>query len=156
MDEEARLLGIDYGVARIGVAITDPLRLFARPHAILQAGSDAENLERLASLAGEMGVARIVVGLPTDSQGGVGSQALAVILWARRLAGMTGVPIVFWDESYSSEAAQAFHKKPRRRASGRREAVDDLAAAVILQDYLDAGGSHHEPGTPLQAFSHLP
>jgi putative Holliday junction resolvase len=156
MDEETRLLGIDYGEARIGVAITDPLCLFARPHAILQAESDAESLEQIASLVEEMRIVRIVVGLPTDSQSGIGSQALAVILWARRLAALTDVPIVFWDESYSSEAAQAFQKKPRRRSSGRREAIDDLAAAVILQDYLDAGGSQHEPGTPLQAFSHLP
>ena len=156
MDEGSRLLGIDYGEARIGVAVSDPLRLFARPHAVLKAGGGGD-LERLRSLVEELGVARIVVGLPTDSQGGIGSQALAVIHWARQLAGITDVPIVFWDESYSSEAAQAISKKPRRRqAPGRRETVDDLAAAVILQDYLDAGGGHHEPGTPLQAFSHLP
>jgi putative Holliday junction resolvase len=156
VDEGSRLLGIDYGEARIGVAVSDPLRLFARPHTIIKAGASEEDLERLRSIVEDLGVARIVVGLPTDSQGEIGSQALAVVHWARQLAEITDVPIVFWDESYSSEAAQAISKKPRRQASGRREAVDDVAAAVILQDYLDAGGGHHEPGTPLQAFSHLP
>lgn len=156
MEEGTRLLSVDYGDARIGVAITDPLGFFAKPHTILEADSAEKNLKHLASIVNEMGVARIVVGLPTDSQSEIGSQALAVIHWARRLAEVTDIPIIFWDESYSSEAAQAFKKKPRHRASGRREAIDDLAAAVILQDYLDAGGSQHEPGTPLQAFSHLP
>ena len=156
MEKGTRLLGVDYGEARIGVALSDPLGLFAKPYTILESGVSEEDLERLASIVTEMGVVKIVIGLPTDSQSGIGSQALAVIHWARRLTEVTNVPIVFWDESYSSEAAQAFQKKPRRHASGRREAIDDLAAAVILQDYLDAGGSQHEPGTPLKAFSHLP
>jgi putative Holliday junction resolvase len=151
MTDASRIMGVDHGEARIGVALTDPLRLFAQPYAIVP-HTDAETaLDELKRIVRAEGVGKVVVGLPTDAESRVGHQARIVLDWARGLAEKIDAPVVLWDESYSSLEAGATSKSgQRRRRSG--DPVDDLAAAAILQDYLDAGGGEHEPGQPLEAF----
>jgi putative Holliday junction resolvase len=151
-------MGLDYGAARIGVALSDPLGLFARPHSIIVRKKPEDEFATLRAIIEQSQVTRIIVGLPTDSMSGIGSQAKIVIQWARELARVIDLPIIMWDESYSSEEALAI-----QRASGRRKAkddrkrkpLDDVAAAAILQDYLDAGGRDDEPGQTLETFSSI-
>lgn len=155
MTNASRIMGIDHGEARIGVALTDPLRLFAQPYAIVAHTDTAAALDELRRIAETQGVGKVVVGLPTDAEGCVGHQARIVLDWAHRLATVVKAPIVLWDESYSSLDAGASSPGGRRRRRGG-DPLDDLAAAAILQDYLDAGGGEHEPGQSLDAFGPEP
>ncbi|MBN1310171.1 MAG: Holliday junction resolvase RuvX [Anaerolineae bacterium] len=151
-------MGIDYGEARIGVALSDPLSIFAQPHSIIAHTKPGEEFPALSTIVEQNQVIRIVVGLPTDSMGGIGSQAKIVIRWARELANAVSLPITLWDESYSSEEALAIQRASGRRKARdnrRRKPLDDVAAAAILQDYLDAGGRDDEPGQTLETFTDI-
>lgn len=147
-----RIMGIDHGERRIGVALSDPFGMFARPHSIVENVSAEKVLSTLQALITEESVGKIVVGLPTATDGGIGKQAAVVIRWARELAGSIQTPILLWDESYSSE--QALEIAPKRKRRG--EPIDDVAAASILQEYLDARDtSDYEPGQPLETYSDI-
>ena len=142
-------MALDYGEKRIGVATSDPLALFAKPHSIIQRQSNREDFDSLRQIILSEGIVKIVIGLPTDSHGGLSRQAEKVIRWAKKLANQIEIPIVFWDESYSSESAANFRHGGSKRQGGVVRRLDDLAAAIILQDYLDAGGANNEPGKSL-------
>lgn len=151
-------MGIDYGEARIGIALSDPFGLFASPHSIIQATEPDTVIKTIRAILDEEQITKIVVGLPTDSEGRPGPQAVKVLEWARKLGETITTPIVFWDESYSSESAKELRPRKKTRQPGKRgQPVDDLAAAVILQEYLEtAGGNDYEPGQPLEAFRDIP
>ena len=147
---DKRLMAVDHGNKRLGVALTDPFGLFASPTAILDGREHAAAMNVLRRLIDEKDVRKVIVGLPTATDGGVGKQATIVIQWARSLAKHVDVPVVLWDESYTSERAQELARENRRKPD---DPIDDLAAAAILQDYVQAGGSAtHEPGQTLDAF----
>ncbi|MGF1504317.1 MAG: Holliday junction resolvase RuvX [Chloroflexi bacterium] len=147
-----RLMGLDHGRKRIGVAVSDPLGIVARPVTIIVRASRREDFAELARIIDAEGVSRIVVGLPTDAESGIGIQAAKVIRWARKLHAAVDRAVSLWDESYSSEAAAELAARGKRKPG---DPVDDIAAAIILQDYLDAGGITSEPGQPLDAFAHI-
>ena len=128
-----RILGIDHGDVRIGLALSDESGLIARPLQIVKHVSRETDAETIARIAREKEVKRIVVGLPTDEEGEIGHQAHKVKRWAEALKEAAAIPIEFWDESFSSVDADT--TAPKRK---RREANDDHAAAVMLQSYLDA------------------
>lgn len=153
MGESQRVMGLDYGEARIGVALSDPLALFATPYCIIRHTTSAADFAALKAIAEEQQVVKVVIGLPTDAHSEIGKQAATVIRWARRLARHLHLPIVFWDESYSSLAAEqiAQHRKGRRP-----KPLDDVAAAAMLQEYLDARETEDEPGQPLEAYADIP
>lgn len=149
-------MGIDHGEARIGVALSDPLGLFAQPHRIIKRGKGVDEFAALQTIIEQSEVTRIVVGLPTTSTGGIGTQAEIVIRWARQLAQIVNLPVLLWDESYSSEDALAIQRASGRRKSKddrKRKPLDDVAAAAILQDYLDTRGVDYEPGQTIEAFA---
>ncbi len=151
-------MGIDYGEARIGIALSDPFGLFASPHSIIRVTEPDTVIEAIRKIITQEQVTKIVVGLPTDSEGRPGAQAVKTIEWARKLGETIPTPVVFWDESYSSESAKELRPRKKTRQPGKRgQPVDDLAAAVILQEYLEAGGDDdYEPGQPLEAFRDIP
>lgn len=131
-----RLLGIDHGIARIGLAVSDAMGVTARELRVIQRKSKAEDFALINQIAKEENVVAIVVGMPNNtSTEGIYSQADTVKLWIERLRETTSLPIVEWDEQLSSEDAKALAKQQRRKIG---EAIDDLAARVILQSYLDA------------------
>lgn len=142
-------MALDYGEKRIGVALSDPLALFAKPHSIIQRESNLKDFDRLRQIIVREGVVKVVIGLPTDEYGGLSRQAEKVVRWAEKLAIQIDAPIVFWDESYSSEWAVNFQYEKSNRKSSAPHRIDDLAAAIILQDYLDARGANDEPGKSL-------
>jgi putative Holliday junction resolvase len=141
-----RILGIDHGEARIGLAISDEGERVARPLQILAHSSRAADAEAIVRLATEHNVGKIVIGLPTDDEGDgrpiarIGPQTRKVQRWAEALKAATTIPIEFWDESLSSAEARESRGQKKHK---RRRPLDAEAAAFILQSYLDA----HRPAT---------
>lgn len=131
-----RLLGIDHGLARIGVAVSDALGIAATELLVIERKSKAEDFALLNQIAKKEGVVAIVVGIPNNEvPEGVHSQADTVRLWIDRLAETTDLPIIEWDEQLSSIDAKELAYQKGRKPS---EPIDDLAARIILQRYLDA------------------
>ncbi len=131
-----RVLGLDYGTRRIGVAVSDALGLTAGPLQTLDAG-DPDLGDRLAALVGELGVDRIVVGLPVSLDGTEGPAARAVRQFAEQVSEATGIPVELYDERFSTVTAERMLIEAGLRRQRRRQARDRVAAAVFLQAYLD-------------------
>ncbi len=133
----ARLLALDIGEKRIGVAISDETCTLARPLQVIERGRRADEIETLRSLLTRYQVETVIVGYPRSLSGAEGPQALQVKRYVERLSATLPVRVIWWDERYSTREATE-----RLRAGGRRPAdkgqIDAAAAAVILQDYLDA------------------
>ncbi len=131
-----KLLGIDYGGRIIGLATCDRLGLLASPLGLLKRKSKKEDFARIAAIVAEIDAQEIICGLPLPDEGYEGySMADTVRLWASRLAAAVPVPVRLWDESLTSDEAAALLEESGARP---RERIDDAAAAVILQSYLDA------------------
>jgi len=133
-----RILALDVGDKRIGVAISDPSQLLARSLKVIQRGSRQEDFAAVARLVEEYEVERVVVGYPRSLDGTVGEQADKVERYAAGLAKAMDVPLVLWDERFSTVSAERLMREAGSRGKKRREWVDAVAAAVILQDYLDS------------------
>ncbi|MEP7292704.1 MAG: Holliday junction resolvase RuvX, partial [Chloroflexota bacterium] len=134
----SRLIGIDHGNARIGIAVSDRERLIARELLIIERKSKREDFARVHQIAAEQEASAFVVGLPSDfdtPEGVEYTQADRVQAWVERLRETTTLPIVLWDEQLTTVDAHEMAKRLKRPA---RAHVDDLAARVILQSYLDA------------------
>lgn len=151
-------MGIDHGIVRIGVALSDPMKLVATPHSVIVHTTNLGDFRKLQEIAQSTECCMAVVGLPTDSKGGIGHQAQIVLNWARKLRPVIEIPIILWDESYSSTSAEQYRSSKKRSNKARmRHQIDSIAAAYILQEYLDMReDSNGEPGTPLEAFHTSP
>jgi putative Holliday junction resolvase len=130
-----RSLGLDIGRRRIGVALSDPLGIYAFPYQTLPGMSPGELRAYVEQRAGE-GVDTVVLGLPRTLRGQEGSEAKRVRVYAEELASLAGVRVVIWDERLSTVEAEKRLRETGRLKRGKR--VDAQAAAVILQSYLDA------------------
>jgi putative Holliday junction resolvase len=132
-----RLMGIDHGLVRIGLAVSDPSGLVARELAIIKRKSKREDFERIHRFAGEQKVVAFVIGVPQnlDAPPGVYLQANTVLRWVEQFKATTTLPVILWDEQMSSADAQEISRRHKRRHD---DPIDDLAARVILQSYLDA------------------
>ncbi len=131
-----RLLGIDYGLKVIGLALSDPTGLIARPLDVLHRTSKREDFARINALIAEHDVAACVVGLPeSPPEITAYTQADRVRLWASRLAAAIDVPVYLWNERYSSQEAEELLAESGKERPAR---VDAVAAAVILQSFLNA------------------
>jgi len=145
------VLGIDAGERRVGVALSDELRLLASPVLVLDRGRGlAPVLDALTELARREGVAQIVVGLPLNADGSAGRQARRAQDFARVASRVVGVPVELWDERLSTQEAEAIVRAQGRntRRVRQRGQIDAVAAAVILQDYLDHGPEGTPQGRP--------
>ena len=135
----SRILAIDYGKRRIGLAISDEMGLTARPLAVLSRTNRRNDLRRLRVIAREHAVGRIVVGQPLNMDGSSGDMAREAAGFATRIQKELGLPVELADERLSSwEAEQLQPMRAGRKRKGKRaDARDDIAAAVILRDYLE-------------------
>ncbi len=146
-----RVLGIDFGERRIGLAISDPTCTLATPLTTVHVtGSRKEAVDRLAGLieelrSGEGGLGAIVVGLPKRLDGSATEQTAPAERFVRRLAARTRVPIVMQDERLTSHEADARLSARYRDWRERKAKLDAAAAAVLLQEYLDG---HREQAAP--------
>lgn len=142
-----RLLSLDVGDRRVGVAVSDASGLIASPLAVIRRTSKAQDFAKIARLVQEQGAEGLVVGHPLNRDGSAGPQAQRVERYAAALAEALSaqeldLPIVLWDEYMSTQRAQEALIAAGRKARDRRARIDAAAAAVILQDYLD---EHRQP-----------
>lgn len=130
-------LGLDIGEKRIGVAIADPEGLLAIPLTVIERVGEEADLKAILDLANEHGVRRIVVGLPRSLDGSIGKQAERVLSFSRVLSQRTDIPVDTWDERLSTVAAERLLLDAGVKGDKRRARRDAMAAAIILQSYLD-------------------
>lgn len=133
-----RALSIDLGEKRIGLAISDPTRLIAAAYAVIRRKSRAEDFARYAQLIEEQQITLVVMGLPITMAGHEGDRAAWVRDYTTDMSHHIDVPIVYWDESLTTKQAEASLRAQGKRSRKIRERVDAVAAALILQSYLDA------------------
>lgn len=131
-----RIMGLDVGGKRTGVAIADELDISASPIGFVPRGGD--DLAELRALIARYGITRLVVGLPSSLSGREGMQAADVRAYADSLAAELGLPIAYWDERLTSTMAERSLIDSGARRSKRKEQIDAVAAAIMLQSYLDA------------------
>ncbi len=129
-------MGLDYGTRRIGVALSDPLQITARGFTVIDA-ADPHLLDRIAGIARDQDVEKVVVGLPVALSGREGAAAAAARDLAERVAVATGLPVEMSDERFTTKTAEAALLEGKVRRRNRRRLVDQVAAAVMLQHYLD-------------------
>jgi putative Holliday junction resolvase len=139
-----RIVGLDVGLRRIGVAVSDATRTLARPVGVLRtpafdAGTVRMVAEEIARLAREEdGVASIVIGLPRRLDGSDNDMTARVKMFGAHLQTETGLPVVFQDERLTSREAESLLAARMKDWRQRKKHLDAAAAAIILQDYLDA------------------
>jgi putative Holliday junction resolvase len=134
-----RVIALDLGSRRIGVAISDPTGTIASPHSVIERSGDvALDHQAIASLVGELDAERVVVGLPVSMNGAMGPAARAATAEAETLATVLLVPVETYDERLTTVAADRLLLAGRVRGGARRRVVDKIAAAVILQGWLGA------------------
>ena len=133
-----RLLALDPGTKRIGVALSDELKMFASPLEFIPAEPFAGVVHRLQQLIREKDVERIVIGLPRNMDGSYGPAALKVQDFVGALRNAIIVPVQTWDERLTSVQANRFLIQGHVRREKRKEKVDKMAAAILLQGYLDS------------------
>jgi len=134
----ARVMAVDPGSRRVGVAVSDPTGTIAQPLSVVAAEPAGTLVERLAALARAHEVAELVVGLPRRMDGGQGPQARAARTLAGDLRRATGLPVTLVDERLTSVAAERALLAGGASRARRRQLSDQVAAALILQSHLDA------------------
>jgi putative Holliday junction resolvase len=133
-----RILGLDVGERRIGVAVVDESVRVALPVAVVDRRELPADLDAIARLVQEQGAEAVVVGLPISLNGSLGPQAQAVKAFAQELSDRLSLPIEYWDERLSSVEAQQRLASAGHRGRKAKAKRDAAAAAIVLQSYLDA------------------
>ena len=133
-----RVLAVDPGEKRIGLAISDPLGVLARPLAIIQHTARATDAQAIVQIAEENSCSMIIVGQALDSEGHIGYRARKSGRLADELRKYTKINIVLWDESGTTRAAIQQRIDSGVSKKNRKIALDDLAAAILLEDYLNS------------------
>lgn len=147
MESPGRILGLDVGEARTGVALSDPLGMIASPHSVVPSADVAQAVAAIARLVEETGAVGIVVGVPLNQEGQPGPQAEKVAAFAEQLRRAVPVDVVTQDERYSTAAAQRTLAEAGVRGKKKKRVVDKVAAAHILQVYLDRAATERRRAT---------
>ncbi len=140
-----RILGLDFGLRRVGGAISDPGRKIASPLEVYVRGSALEDARHYRRLVEEHEIQRIVIGLPLHTSGRESEMANQARAWGAWLATITGLPVAFADERYTSIEANDLMIQSGLKRQKRKGIRDKLAAQLLLQGYLDAGCPEAEP-----------
>lgn len=133
-----RILGLDVGERRMGVALSDPTGLLASALTVIEVKSTEAALKQIIDLAAEHEVERIVIGLPRSLDGTVGKQEQKVLAFVDLLSQRTSLPVVTWDERFSTVAAERVLLEAGTKRDKRKKHRDAVAAAIVLQAYLDS------------------
>ena len=132
-----RSLGLDIGDKRVGVALSDPDGLLASPFTIIYRSDEASDIKTITDIVSQYRVGQIIVGLPRSMDGSLGKQAEKVIAFADNLSNHSGLPVEFRDERLSTVSAKLLMRTVKTRKSGEKVRHDAVAAALVLQSYLD-------------------
>ena len=130
-----RILGLDFGRARIGVAISDELQMLAHPLETIPANE--EPAARVAEIVREKQVDHVVAGIPRQMNGQIGTAATEVLEFVEKLRAILPCPVVTWDERLTTVAAHRALRDAGKKTRHTRDYVDQVAAQMILQSYLD-------------------
>jgi putative Holliday junction resolvase len=136
-----RVVAVDLGTRRIGVAVTDGLGLSAQPHATLARHGGQRDLDAIAGVVKQFDAERLVLGLPLGPDGEVGRPARSVQAFAERLRAVLPVPVELVDESFTTVEAEEVLLAADLSRARRKEVVDRVAAAVILRRWLDTAAA---------------
>lgn len=131
-----KILSVDLGLARTGLAISDELGLLASPLKTIAQGDFSLLLEEIATTAAQERVAEFVVGLPRNMDGSCGESAQRAKQFAEDLHKKTGLPVHLWDERLTTKSAIGILNETNVRGKKRKNVVDAVAAVIILEDYL--------------------
>lgn len=136
-----RIMGLDYGTKTVGVAISDELLITAQPIETITRKSETklrQTLARIEELANEYGVEEIVLGLPKNMNNTLGERAVASEEFMESINRRTGLNVVLWDERLTTKESERILIDTGVRRENRKEYIDKMAAAIILQSYLDS------------------
>lgn len=139
MKPRTRLLGVDYGTVRIGLAVTDADRRLASPLGTYTRKGAVADERYFRKLVEEEQIGGIVVGLPVHNDGTLGAKAREAKKFGDWLAKITGLPVAYYDERFTSVEAEQFLLEAGLTSKRRKERRDRVAAQILLQSYLDAG-----------------
>ncbi len=133
------LLGFDYGTVRVGVAVSDPDRIIASPLETYSRQSEMADAAHYAKIAAEHRAVALVVGLPLHANGDESDKSREARAFGAWLTSATGLPVVFWDERFTTALAEDALLGAKMTHKKRRERRDRVAAQMILQNYIEAG-----------------
>lgn len=133
-----RILAVDYGLARIGLAVSDETELLAQGLTVIKRGSDAAACQEIVKIAQDRAVGAFVVGLPKLLSGELGERAKQCQRFARSLGKASGLPVDMYDERLTTVQAERMLISADVSRKKRRQVVDAVAATVLLQNYLDS------------------
>ena len=136
------ILALDFGRARIGAAISDELQLLAHPLETIPANAKA--VQRIAEIVRERNIDHVVAGIPRQMNGEIGAAATELLQFVERLRAVLPCPVVTWDERLSTVAAQRALREAGKSTRKTRSYVDQVAAQIILQSYLDRRAADDE------------
>ena len=137
VDQPARIMGIDFGLKRIGLALSDPLSVFAYPYKTLV--NDKNFWNEISKIVRDKNIKKIILGYPVNEQGSKSEITSGVEKFSKKLKNKFGIQIIFWDERYTSAIArekilESVTKKSKRR---NKDLIDQNSAAIILQEYIN-------------------
>lgn len=132
------ILAVDPGEKRIGIALSDATATLARPLTIIKHVARADDAASIVQIAGENNAVKIIIGIPLDQNGNVGAKARRSERLANQIRMLTELPVELWDESGSTITARKILQIVKGKKKGATGDIDDIAASVILQSYLDA------------------
>jgi putative Holliday junction resolvase len=144
-----RVLGVDFGSVRIGLAVTDPDRKIAFPLATHARQGPEKDADYFRHLATEEEIGLVVVGLPVHLSSREGAKAAEARAFGQWLGETTGLPVVFWDERFTTVEAEGYLLSAGLTNKRRKARRDRVAAQILLQSYLDAGCPPEELPRPL-------
>ena len=133
-----KILGVDLGLSRTGVAVSDPTEMLASPVGTIADRNLSRVAEKVAQIAKEQGVGHIVLGLPRNMDGSCGESAQHSRAFGEELEALTGLPVTLWDERMTTVSAIGYLNQTNTRGKKRKEVVDTVAATIILQGFLDS------------------
>lgn len=138
ISENKRVLGLDWGHRRIGIAISDSDGMLATPYSTIAARDAPDDINAILAIVEQEGVGLILVGLPFSLDGTVGPQAKSTLDFCHVLRAASQVPVETWDERYTTAEAERLLRSAGVSPSRDRDRLNSTAAAVLLQSYLDA------------------
>ncbi|MGQ0634113.1 MAG: Holliday junction resolvase RuvX [Planctomycetaceae bacterium] len=142
---KGRLMGVDFGQKRVGLALSNPDQTLATPLETLMRRDEKQDARRLKQIARDYQVVGLVVGLPVHMSGKEGAQARAARAFGQWVAQETALPVCFHDERYTSAFADELLRELDLTARQRQDRRDRLAAQILLQSYLDGRRGEHAP-----------
>ncbi len=137
MTSLGRIVGLDVGDVRIGVAVSDPLRIIAQPHSVITRSTPERDIAAVCGVIEQAEAVRVVVGLPLNREGKTGPQAEKVLQFIEQLRAASSVEIVTQDERFTTVAAERMLIAANVSRKNRKKVVDKIAAHHILQIHLD-------------------